>query len=239
MPFRAAILTISDKGARGEREDTSGAAIRELLTTIDATVERYEVIADEQQLISERLQDWADSGAADFIVTTGGTGLGPRDVTPQATLAVIDYEVPGLAEAMRAEGLKHTPMSMLSRAVAGVRWRALIINLPGSPKGVRENLSAILAGPSPRPRATKRRTPPNTTPLTCVCYCVGQNGTKMRIDILTLFPAMFRGPFDESIIKRAVDSGVVSIHIHDIRQWATVATRSPTITSTGAAPVWS
>jgi len=144
MSFRAAVLTVSDKGARGEREDTSGAAIRELLSTIDASVELYEIIADEQPVISARLRDWADEQAIDLIVTTGGTGLGPRDVTPQATLAVLDYEVPGLAEAMRAEGLKHTPMSMLSRAAAGVRGRTLIINLPGSPRGVRENLSVIL-----------------------------------------------------------------------------------------------
>jgi molybdopterin adenylyltransferase len=144
MSPRAGILTISDKGAAGEREDTSGAAIRELLGSIGAAVERYEVIPDEQAEIGERLREWADSGQLDLIVTTGGTGLGPRDVTPEATRAVIDYEVPGVAEAMRAEGLKHTLMSMLSRAVAGVRGRTLIINLPGSPKGVRENLSVIL-----------------------------------------------------------------------------------------------
>ncbi len=144
MSPRAGILTISDKGAAGEREDTSGAAIRELLGSLGAAVERYEVIPDEQPKIGERLREWSDSGTLDVIVTTGGTGLGPRDVTAEATRAVIDYEVPGLAEAMRAEGLKHTPMSMLSRAVTGVRGRTLIINLPGSPKGVRENLSVIL-----------------------------------------------------------------------------------------------
>src|SRR6266516_413982 len=116
MSPRAGILTISDKGAAGEREDTSGAAIRELLGSIHATVERYEVIPDEQPKICERLRQWADGGRLDLIVTTGGTGLGPRDVTPEATWAVIDYEVPGLAEAMRAEGLKQTPMSMLCRA---------------------------------------------------------------------------------------------------------------------------
>jgi len=144
MAFRPAILTISDLGARGQREDTSGAAIRELLGSIDATTERYEVIPDEQPLISDRLREWADGDTIDLIVTTGGTGLGPRDVTPQATLAVLDYEAPGLAEAMRAEGLKHTPMSMLSRSVCGVRNRTLIVNLPGSPKGVRENLAVLL-----------------------------------------------------------------------------------------------
>jgi len=144
MSIRAAILTISDKGAAGEREDTSGAAIRELLESIGATIDRYEVIPDDQATISARLQEWSGDANLDLIVTTGGTGLGPRDVTPQATREVLDYEVPGLAEAMRAEGLKHTPMSMLSRAVGGVRGRTLIVNLPGSPKGVRENLSVIL-----------------------------------------------------------------------------------------------
>lgn len=144
MTTRAGVLTISDKGAAGEREDTSGAAIRDLVEGIGATVDRYEIIPDDQATISARLKEWARDGKLDLIVTTGGTGLGPRDVTPQATREVLDYEVPGLAEAMRAEGLKHTPMSMLSRAIAGVRGRTLIVNLPGSPKGVRENLSVIL-----------------------------------------------------------------------------------------------
>ena len=144
MTFRAGILTVSDKGAAGQREDTSGAAIRELLIGIAAAIERYEIIPDEQPMITKRLREWADETRLDLIVTTGGTGLGPRDVTPQATLQAIDYEVPGLAEAMRAEGLRHTPMAMLSRAVAGVRGRTLIVNLPGSPKGVRESLSVIL-----------------------------------------------------------------------------------------------
>jgi molybdenum cofactor synthesis domain-containing protein len=143
MPFRAGILTISDKGAAGEREDTSGAGIRELLEPI-ATIDRYEIIPDEQATIRAHLEEWADEGKLDLIVTTGGTGLGPRDVTPEATRDALDYEVPGLAEAMRSEGLKHTPLAMLSRAVTGVRGRTLIVNLPGSPKGVRENLSAVL-----------------------------------------------------------------------------------------------
>lgn len=144
MPPSAGVLTISDKGARGEREDTSGAAIKELLASIGVSIERYEVVADEMEVVAARLRDWVDELSLDLIVTTGGTGLGPRDVTPQATLSVLDFEVPGLAEAMRAEGLKHTPMSMLSRAVAGVRGRTLIVNLPGSPRGARENLSLIL-----------------------------------------------------------------------------------------------
>lgn len=144
MPFRAGVLTISDMGARGQRQDTSGAAIRELIASLEASVDRYQVIADDAALISSRLRAWADEDGLDLVLTTGGTGLGPRDVTPQATLEVIDYEVPGLTEAMRAEGLKQTPMAMLSRAIAGVRGRTLIVNLPGSPRGVRENLSVLL-----------------------------------------------------------------------------------------------
>jgi molybdopterin adenylyltransferase len=144
MPFSAAILTVSDKAAAGQREDTSGAAIRELLGSIGIEVARYEIVADEQEAVSARLREWADGGAVQLIVTTGGTGLGPRDVTTEATKAVLEYEVPGIAEAMRAEGLRHTSMSMISRAMAGVRNRVLIINLPGSPKGVRENLAVVL-----------------------------------------------------------------------------------------------
>ena len=144
MPFQAGILTVSDKGARGEREDTSGLAIRELLEAIGVSVSRYEVVPDERDLISAKLRDWVDTQALHLIVTTGGTGLAPRDVTPEATAAVLDYEAPGLAETMRAEGVKHTPLAMLSRALAGVRGRTLIVNLPGSPRGVRENLAALL-----------------------------------------------------------------------------------------------
>ena len=144
MPFRAGILTISDKGAAGEREDTSGAAIRELLEPL-ATIDLYEIIPDERATIRACIEEWSDEGKLDLIVTTGGTGLGPRDVTPEATREALDYEVPGLAEAMRAEGLKHTPLAMLSRAITGVRGRTLIVNLPGSPKGVRENLAAVLS----------------------------------------------------------------------------------------------
>ncbi len=144
MVLRVGILTVSDMAARGERQDTSGAAIREMLASLEATVERYEVVPDERSLIEERLRAWADADGLDLIVTTGGTGFGPRDVTPEATRAVIDREAPGLAEAMRAEGLKHTPLAMLSRAVAGIRGRTLIVNLPGSPRGVRENLQVLL-----------------------------------------------------------------------------------------------
>jgi molybdenum cofactor synthesis domain-containing protein len=143
VKFSAAILTASDLGSRGERTDTSGAAIREILDGIGIAVALYEVLPDDRGMIAARLSDWADAGAVQLIVTTGGTGLGPRDVTPEATRSVIDYEVPGIAEAMRAEGMKFTPMSMISRATAGVRNGVLIVNLPGSPKGVRENLAVI------------------------------------------------------------------------------------------------
>ena len=144
MTISAAVLTTSDQGARGERDDTSGAIIQELLASVGATIARYEVIPDDPERIADHLCRWADGGQVQLIVTTGGTGLGPRDFTPQATRSVLDYEIPGIAEAMRAEGLKHTPMAMISRAVVGVRGKTLIVNLPGNPKGVRENLTVVL-----------------------------------------------------------------------------------------------
>ena len=144
MAIRAGVLTISDKASRGERVDTSGAAITELLATIDARVARSEVVPDERDRIAATLRAWADSDELDVIVTTGGTGLGPRDVTPEATTDVVERPVPGLGELMRAEGVKHTPMAALSRGVAGVRGRTLILNLPGSEKGVRQNLAAVI-----------------------------------------------------------------------------------------------
>lgn len=145
MRYHAALLTLSDRGAAGERpEDTSAMTIRELLRGLPIQVVAYEVLPDEKLLIAERLRKFADQPDVDLLLTTGGTGLAPRDVTPEATRAVIEYEVPGIAEAMRAEGLRHTPMAMLSRAVVGVRSRTLIVNLPGSPKGVRESLGIVL-----------------------------------------------------------------------------------------------
>ncbi len=140
----AAILTMSDKGSRGERVDTSGQAIREMLATIDAKILKYEIIPDEARIISERLAVWADEGTIDLIVTTGGTGLGPRDVTPEATLAIVDKVIPGFGEAMRFKTFSITPQAILSRAMAGVRKKCLIINLPGSPKAVRECLQIVL-----------------------------------------------------------------------------------------------
>jgi molybdenum cofactor synthesis domain-containing protein len=137
-----AVLTLSDKGSKGEREDLSGPLIRDMLKSIGAEITYYEILPDEKELIREKLIEF--SRKVDLILTTGGTGLSPRDVTPEATLAVIDRQVPGIAEAMRLEGLRKTPRAMLSRAVAGVKGTSLIINLPGSPKAVKENLAVIL-----------------------------------------------------------------------------------------------
>lgn len=140
--IRVAILTLSDKGSKGEREDRSGPAIKEILKAIDADVCYYDVLPDEKDLIKEKLIDYTNK--VDLIITTGGTGLSPRDVTPEATREVIEREIPGIPEIMRIEGMKKTPRAMLSRAVAGIRGNTLIINLPGSPAAVRENLQVIL-----------------------------------------------------------------------------------------------
>ena len=142
--IRSAILTVSDAGSRGERADTSGAAIREMIASIGGEVSRYEIIADERPAIAAKLRDWCDAGDIDLILTTGGTGLSARDVTPEATLDIAERIAPGIAEAMRAEGMRHTPKAMLSRAAAVVRGSTLIINLPGSEKGARESLAAVL-----------------------------------------------------------------------------------------------
>ena len=145
--IRLAIITISDKASAGERDDAGGPAIREALAAsgIDYAELDYRVIPDNEQLIGEALFHLSERADVDLILTTGGTGLAPRDVTPQATLHAIDYEVPGIAEAMRAASLRVTPAGMLSRGVAGVRRRTLIVNLPGNPKAVRENLAAVAA----------------------------------------------------------------------------------------------
>ncbi|MGI5837800.1 MAG: MogA/MoaB family molybdenum cofactor biosynthesis protein [Chloroflexota bacterium] len=140
---RYAVLTVSDKGSRGEREDRSGQVIHEMVRALGAEVIAYEIVPDEEQQIREKLVEWADRLKVDVVLTTGGTGLAPRDVTPTATLSAIDYQVPGLPEAMRAESLKKTPNAMLSRMVAGVRGRTLIVNLPGSPKAVQECMEVI------------------------------------------------------------------------------------------------
>jgi molybdenum cofactor synthesis domain-containing protein len=144
--YRVGILTISTQGAAGAREDTSGESIRALVEAapLSAQVVERAIVADDRAAIEGTLCAWSDAGAAQLILTTGGTGLSPTDVTPEATRAVLEREAPGIAEAMRAESLRHTPLGMLSRGVAGIRGATLIINLPGSPKGVRECLAAIM-----------------------------------------------------------------------------------------------
>lgn len=141
--FSVGIITASDKGSKGEREDLSGQVIRELIEEIGGEVKAYVVIPDDLVNLKENLIEFVDDKKLDLILTTGGTGLGPRDNTPEATLEVIDKLVPGIAEVMRMESLKKTNRAMLSRAVAGIRKRTLIINLPGSPKAVQECLGFI------------------------------------------------------------------------------------------------
>ena len=144
LPFKFAILTISDAGSKGEREDTSGDAISEIMAVEGFVEVLRDIVPDEQHLVSQRLSEWCDGGEVDVVVTTGGTGLGPRDVTPQATREVIEFEVPGISEAMRMKTLAKTPFAMLSRSMVGVRSGCLVVNLPGSPTGVRETLEVAL-----------------------------------------------------------------------------------------------
>jgi molybdenum cofactor synthesis domain-containing protein len=143
MTIRFGILTLSDRSARGERADASGPALAELIGAQGWSVVIQSLLPDEESAIREMLVSWADSGELDVILTTGGTGFAPRDLTPEATRAVIEREAPGLAEAMRAASLRVTPHAMLSRIVTGIRGKTLIINLPGSPKGAVENLQVI------------------------------------------------------------------------------------------------
>lgn len=144
MLIRASVITISDRGSRGEREDKSGPEIIMMLTDIGLNIVETKIIPDEKDQIIKTLIDYADIKGIDLIITTGGTGVSPRDVTPDATLEVIDKEVPGMAEAMRRASAVKTPHAMISRAVVGIRGNSLIVNLPGSPKAVRENLAVIL-----------------------------------------------------------------------------------------------
>jgi len=141
--MNAAILTISDKGSRGEREDRSGPELAAWLARREVTIVAQKIVPDEADGISAQLMAWADGGGCDLILTTGGTGVSPRDVTPEATRAVLEREIPGIGETMRAASLAKTPYAMLSRGVAGVRGRTLILNLPGSPAGAVENLEAV------------------------------------------------------------------------------------------------
>ncbi len=144
MPIRTAIITISDRSSRGERSDLSGPALVQLVQSHGWSVISTDILPDEMELITSLLVEYSENGLVDLILTTGGTGFAPRDITPEATLAVVQRLTPGLAEAMRAESLKITPHAMLSRAVAGIRKRTLIVNLPGSPKAAVENLKTIL-----------------------------------------------------------------------------------------------
>jgi len=142
--IQAAILTISDRGSRGEREDKSGPTVKEILEKAGFSIVQLEVLPDEQHCIEQRLRHLVDGACLDLVVTTGGTGVSPQDVTPDATLAVIDRQIPGMAEAMRAASLAKTPHAMLSRAVAGIRGQTLMINLPGSVKAAQENLEVLI-----------------------------------------------------------------------------------------------
>ena len=141
--FNLGVLTISDKGSKGQRSDESGRVIKNSPLVLDNSVVKYQIIPDETDIIANKLAEWADDGNVDIILTTGGTGLGPRDVTPEATLSIVNKVVPGLTEAMRTTAFSATPFAILSRAVAGVRGKCLIINLPGSPKAVQECLEII------------------------------------------------------------------------------------------------
>ncbi len=144
MQLRIAILTVSDRSARGERPDASGPALEAIVRSQGWQVARTQVLPDDLLLLRDCLAAWADAGDLDIILTTGGTGFSPRDVTPEATLSVIERSAPGLAEAMRAASLSLTPHAMLSRSAAGIRKRTLIINLPGSPKAASENLQVVM-----------------------------------------------------------------------------------------------
>jgi len=141
--MKAGIVIVSDRGSRGEREDASGPVLRDWLRKRGVETLRLEIIPDEEKRIYTLLKDWAEKEEYDIILTTGGTGVSPRDVTPEATLRVVERTIPGFGERMRNKSLEKTPMAIVSRAVAGVRKRSLIINLPGSPKGAVENLEAV------------------------------------------------------------------------------------------------
>jgi molybdenum cofactor synthesis domain-containing protein len=163
--FNLGIITISDKASQGKRPDKSGPLIKDSFASMDCKVVNYEVIPDEKDTIAQKLAQWADEGTMDIIITTGGTGLAPRDVTPEATLSIVDKEVPGLAEMMRVKSFAVTPNAMLSRAAAGMRKECLIINLPGSPKAVAECLEVIMPVLPHAVDVIKGRVPEHTTPI--------------------------------------------------------------------------
>ena len=142
--FGLAVLTVSTSGSQGNRDDSSGQAIKELMEGDDFEIVRYEIVTDDKDTISAKFIEWADADDVDLIISTGGTGLGRYDVTPEACLAILDKEVPGMAEAMRAKTLQFTPMAMISRSVAGIRSNTLIMTLPGSTKAVKECLDVVM-----------------------------------------------------------------------------------------------
>lgn len=143
VAIRAVVITVSDACSRGERTDESGEALVQLLKQVGAEIVETKIVNDDLDPLTVTLREFADRSDVNLIITTGGTGLGPRDNTPEATKAVIEREAPGLAEAMRMETLKHTPMAMISRGISGIRGKTLIVNLPGSPKAVRESFAVI------------------------------------------------------------------------------------------------
>lgn len=144
MSYKVAVLTISDKCSKGEREDESGRLIQDMINGLDWEIIRYEIVPDDTDKIIQKLLEYCDTLKADIVFTNGGTGFSPRDNTPEATTAVIEKEIPGIPEAMRFVGFQHTKRAMLSRGIAGIRGKSLIINLPGSTKGAKESLEAIL-----------------------------------------------------------------------------------------------
>jgi molybdopterin adenylyltransferase len=142
--IRAGVITVSDRSSEGSREDTSGPAIAAMLKALSIDVCQSLIIPDEKDRIKNAIKQFADKDKLDLIITTGGTGVSPRDVTPDATLEIIEKQIPGMAEAMRYKSMQITPYAMISRAVAGIRGQSLVVNLPGSPKGAKENLEVIL-----------------------------------------------------------------------------------------------
>lgn len=142
--YTCGILTVSDKGSRGERQDTSGPALQKILTEQGFTVAAYEIVPDQEEAIGKTICRWVDEMAIDLVVSTGGTGVSPTDVTPEATRPLLDKEIPGVGEAMRQASLAKTANAMLSRGIAGIRKESLVINLPGSEKAARENIAAVL-----------------------------------------------------------------------------------------------
>jgi molybdopterin adenylyltransferase len=143
--YTCGILTISDKGSRGQRQDTSGQNLQAIMALQGFEVKWYDIVPDEEGTIEKVLMKWIDELHADLVITTGGTGVAPTDVTPEATRRVIDREIPGIAEAMRLASLKKTPNAVLSRGIAGIRKESLVINLPGSKKAAAENIESVLA----------------------------------------------------------------------------------------------